>query len=114
MNNGFVFSLEALLSLLLLASILLVPQIQYENRLSELLIFQKENDLLKIWGAQQKFSLDEMRMDFELAFPEKNGEIRIGLESELVGGKGKKAVCSEALFFTEEMSFTNISICVFD
>lgn len=62
-------STEALFSLFLLCSILLLPVSFSSPSYSEVLLVQKENDLLGVWLMQRSFSKQEILSDLELVFP---------------------------------------------
>ncbi|MDD5162982.1 MAG: hypothetical protein PHD95_02125 [Candidatus ainarchaeum sp.] len=113
-QKAFVFSLEAALSLILLSGFLLMQMPQEKKDLHELLVFQKENDLLKIWAKQQKFAPEEMQKDFEFAFPKAGGEIFLDGKILQIGNKTQKAIASEIYFFSSEGGETRISIKVFE
>ena len=113
-NRAFVFSLEAALSLVLLAGILVMQAPAEKKDLRELLVFQKENDLLKLWAKQQKFSLEEMRKDFVFAFPNSSGEITVNEKALLIGKKTGTAISSEITFFGSEMEKISVSVSVFE
>lgn len=113
MKKAFVFSLEATLSLVFLAGILLVQIPPVEKDLHGLAVFQKENDLLKIWAKQQKFSLEQMKKDFEFAFPNVSYELAVNEEKIFSGEKTKKAIASEMIFFDSELNKITVSVSVF-
>ncbi|HLD58024.1 MAG TPA: hypothetical protein VI977_00065 [archaeon] len=117
-KQGFVFSLEASLSLIFLVGILLVQIPAQEKDLHELAVFQKENDLLKIWAKQRNFSLEEMKKDFEFAFPDVSGEISVNMQRISAGNprskKSVKAIASETVFFGADLESTIISVSVFE
>jgi hypothetical protein len=113
-NRAFVFSLEAVLSLILISGLLVLQMPKEKKDLHELLIFEKENDLLKIWAKQQKFSLEEMEKDFEFAFPGANGELLLNGKNLVIGKQAQKAIASEISFFGLDASKTSISIRVFE
>ena len=85
----------------------------------ELYLFQKENDLIKIWGIEGEFNIDEMVSDFEFVFPEKGGAIEIGGNKIAIGpdtGNGavsSEAVSSTAYFYNYSMERIKITVTVF-
>lgn len=112
MNKAFVFSAEAIVALLLIASIAAIPPQKHETNLIELLLLQKENDLLKVW-AKEKTSIDEMKSDFEFVFYGKSGKAAIN-ETEAFFGKQncKKEISSNATYFSlNEKTVLGISVC---
>jgi len=113
MNKAFVFSLEAIFCLLLLITLLLITVPEEKKELRTLLVFQKENDLLKIWAKQETLSLKDMKKDFEFAFPQKNGKIMLGNESIAIGKKGSESISSEIAVIGNKLEATKISVSVF-
>jgi hypothetical protein len=69
LNKGFVFSLEATISVMLLGVALLVLFQPRTASFVELTVFQQENDLLKVWSADFP-SEAEMISDARLLFGE--------------------------------------------
>lgn len=57
--KGFVFSIEATISLLLFSIIILAVPIRENVSLKELLITQQENDLLKVWGNSSELLIEK-------------------------------------------------------
>ena len=74
-KKGFVFSLEAMISLLLFALILFSLPQKEAFSLKELTITQQENDLLRVWSAKES-SEQEMIFDIQQMFGE-NAELWI-------------------------------------
>lgn len=114
--DGFALSLEAILSLLLLAGIASMASFEHQNNsLNELLLLQKENDLLKVWVKEKTFDLNGMKSDFEFVFPQKSGKIFLnGGEISIGKSIGKKAVSSNAVFFSKNLEKTVLRVIVFD
>lgn len=52
-KKGFVISIEAMISLLVLILVLLSLPQENNTSLKELLITQQENDLLRVWASEQ-------------------------------------------------------------
>jgi len=69
--EGFLFSLEALLALLLFALLLLsFPKALFQKTsLEELYVLQKADDLLKVWSVERNFSKEELLSDIAFVFP---------------------------------------------
>lgn len=112
-NNGFYASMEALLSLLLLAAMLLTVREAKGPSLENLYILQKENDLLKLWAKEGIPAGEEMTGDFELAFPGRGGEIRVNDIIIPIGDSSKEAVSSEILFIDSHLNKTKVVLAVF-
>lgn len=115
MNKGFFLSLEAAVSLLALASIIVaaMPQAEEEESLKEIIILQKENDLLKAWAKKASFEENEMLSDFQLAFPEQSGKIILNGGEIQIGEKKQNAIASRMVFFQKNMEKTEITLIVF-
>src|SRR3989338_9142456 len=79
-RNGFYFSLEAALTLALIALILISPKQKMESDASTILLQQKMHDFLLVSAKQRSFSMQELKSNFEFVFPDKNGKIEIGSE----------------------------------
>ncbi|MDD5148358.1 MAG: hypothetical protein PHH08_02740 [Candidatus ainarchaeum sp.] len=113
-NKGFFFSLEAVLALAMVSGLLLMQVPEEKKDLHELVVFQKENDLLKIWAKQRSFIPEKMKKDFEFAFPETGGEIKVNGKATAIGKKTGRAVSSETGFFGLQLEKTTVSISVFE
>jgi len=110
MNTGFVFSFEAIIALLLLATILLSMNFGETNSLKELLILQQENDLLKVWSANFQ-SETEMINDTKLLFD--NYELFLDNKKISGTGNGKNSVASEAVLVDNYLIERKIKIIVY-
>ena len=110
MKNGFVFSFEALVALLLFATIILTMNFGDSNSLKELMVFEQENDLLKIWSVN--FPTDiEMINDTKLLF--KNFELFLD-ENKISGtGIGKNSIASEGTIIDNYLVERKIRIVVY-
>ena len=113
-GKGYVLSFEAIVSLALLAILVSMPLYENQQSLGNLQIFKKENDLLLIW-AKDIENLNEERavLDFEEAFPGKNGEIFFNGKKLAVGKKGLEAVSSNAVFFDKNLERKELGILVY-
>lgn len=58
-KKGFVFSIEATISLLILVLILLSIPSEKSTSLKELLITQQENDLLRVWATPDELLINQ-------------------------------------------------------
>ena len=112
MNNrrGFIFSLEAALSLLLMALMFLsIPQAKPVS-MKELLIVQQENDLLKVWGASG-FDEASARTDVAALFGT-NAELFVG-NSLPAQGKEKEGIASEAILLNGGLLEVKVWVIVY-
>jgi Tfp pilus assembly protein PilV len=109
LNRGFVFSLEAVISVLLLAIAILTLFQHQTFSFKELVIIQQENDLLKVWSA--KFPAEpEMASDAELLFKKKFKITTNGNYITCEAGEGKNCVSSEATLLDDSLNEKNVSI----
>lgn len=69
------FSLEVILSFILLVALIAFPLHRNEGKADELVLVQKEHDLIKVWVKERCFSKDEMEKDFLQNFPSNAGII---------------------------------------
>ena len=107
-EKGFVFSLEAVVALLLFGMLLLSLAQPKPVSMKELLVLQQENDLLKVWSAHYP-SEGEIIADTRLLF---GSTAEVKVDGRVVAGaqgaaKGK-AVSSEGIIvddFLQEKKF---------
>ena len=115
-DNAFYLTIEAIISFILLASIISFPIDVQKNtyeRLGDLYIIQLENDLLKVWNLSEGINEEEMVKDFKFVFPEKNGLIEINGEEIFIGGKGgKENVATGGIIFADGI-LNEIKVSVF-
>jgi len=112
MNRGFVFSLEAALALVAIASaIIFLPQVENIS-LEELMILQQENDLLKVWSYDPP-SDGEANSDCALMFGEDYSLEIDGRQVKKVSCT-KRAIASEAIIVNDLLMEQNfrIEVCL--
>ena len=111
-NKGFVFSLEATISVLLLGTALLTLFQPHDASFKKLVVLQQENDLLKVWGINFP-SEKEMANDAKQLFAE-NFELLVG-GKKIAAAKSQKKNCvsSEAKIIDEDLSERKILIKVY-
>ena len=107
-KKGFIFSMEAALSLLLIGMMLLSLSTPHPVTMKELLIIQQENDLLKIWSAQG-FSETNALQDVKAAFGS-NAELIVGGHVSTINGRN--VISSEAVLLTDSLSEIRVRILV--
>lgn len=114
--KGFYLSLEAIISLLLLSALIVMqtPEQETNTGLKELVILQKENDLLRVWLIQGSFNEKEMVEDFQFVFPNANGKITVDGKEIVIGKQEKNTVASSTLFFDNIMAMHSIKLSVFN
>lgn len=112
--DGFCFSAEAAVSMLLLGALLALPAPAAQSALPDLLVFQKENDLLKIW-QKHGLPLDESEIagDIRFFFPGKNAAAIIDGREIMLGEKTANAISSETIFFDCSMQRHRIQLTIF-
>ncbi|MBU0636072.1 hypothetical protein KKE06_03530, partial [Candidatus Micrarchaeota archaeon] len=69
MSNGFWLSLDGILAIIIIVSVLLSLPILTEKDFTELVVLQKQHDLLKVWHIQKTVDIAEMQEDIEWLFP---------------------------------------------
>ncbi len=110
--KGFTFTLEALISLMLLVMIISIPIEENKNDLEKIYVLQKENDLIKVWIKTKNFDEKELEKDFKKMFPFQKGEIIInGKKTEIKGKKGENEIKSNGFYYENELK--KISVKVF-
>ncbi len=115
-SNAFALTIEAILALLVVAAIASFPMQAQKTDLLELLVLQKENDLLKIWLAERELGEKELASDFEFAFPQLNGAIEFNgktTEIKKFDYKTKRSISSSALFYLENENLAELRITVY-
>jgi len=116
-NNAFVFSIDAVLALFVLLSfsfVVLGADIP-DSQISDLIIVQKEGDLLKVWCKAESINLNEMVSDFNFAFAGGDGEVSLNGEKIAIGNfSGRNAVSSSAECFYFPGVFYDLTVTVFD
>ncbi len=116
-KRAFIFSLDATLCLVMVAVVIIATFISIANiklNQHELLILQKEHDLLKHW-LKTRASEGEM-IEQANALLTKGGFI-IEINDKKVFNSGdttsNKAISSSALFFDEELNMKKVKLTVF-
>lgn len=114
-NEGYWLSIEAIVSMAMLAALLSMPMQENTSQgFSDLHTLKKENDLLLIWAkSHEKTGIEQMAGDFEDAFPGKAGIVSIDGEQVVIGKKGVEAIASNAAFFDRQMQRHELSLVVF-
>lgn len=118
MNNRAIYlSVEAIISLIILISILALPSESREQNLDDLHVLQKQNDLLKVWTMERDFSAANLESDFLFVFPQQSGlvefenkKIEIGKSGSL--GNYKKSVAS-GYYIDDELRMKEIRLIVY-
>ena len=110
-EKGFVFSLEATLSLLLFALMLFALPPQESFSLKELAATQQANDLLRVWSAKQT-NETEMISDTKILF-ENNAELWINETQLLSAEKKKNSIATEGIILNEKLFEKNIKLIVY-
>jgi len=110
MNKGFVFSFEAIIALLLFATILLSMNFGKDTSLKELMILQQENDLLKVWSVNFP-TKGEMINDTKGLF----NNFELFLDNKKISGtkNGENSIASEATILDNYLTEHKIKIIVY-
>ncbi len=112
MNKGFVFSFEAVLSILIFSLILLSLPQTTQSSFKELIVIQKINDLLKVWSYD--FDISEIESDVGFIF--KNNENVTVIIDEITYLKSKlkgESVSSQGIIVDKNFSERKINIIVY-
>ena len=115
-SKALALTIEAILALLMVASIASFPVQQQKTDLLELLVLQKENDLLRIWLSEGELGEAEMASDFEFGFPQSNGAIEFNgkkIEIKKFAYGSESSVSSEALFYLRNGELAELRITVY-
>ena len=112
--KGMWLSIEAGLSLMILALLVLHSAPKQGQNLEDLYIIQKENDLLRVWAKEWPVSIQEMERDFTESFGGKSGELWIGGENRIIGGPcNRDCISSEMRFFDSRGQSYRVAVMVF-
>lgn len=118
MNNlAFVLTIEAILALLVVAAIAAFPAQTEKTDLFELLLLQKENDLLKIWLEEETLDENTLASDFKFVFPQLNGAIEFEGKKIEIGkqySEAKNSVSSSALFLEKDSRLSELRITAYN
>ena len=111
-QKGFVFSLEATITILVFSLLLLTINFPPNNSMNELLIIQQENDLLKIWSIDYPTN-SEIVFDATELFGE-NGRVFVDGTIILNNTCFGETISSEAVILDDFLIKRNfvISICL--
>ncbi len=111
-NKGFIFSLEAAISVLLLGTALLTLFQPHDASFKKLVVLQQENDLLKVWGMNFPGE-KEMANDAKQLFAE-NFELFVeGKKTASAKSQKKNCVSSEAKITDKDLKEKKILIKVY-
>ena len=112
-EKGFSFTLEALISLMILTAVLSIPAEKNESNLEKIYCLQKENDLIKVWVKTKNFDEIEMKEDFRKMFPFQKGEIIVNEKKNGINGEKGLNELKTAGFYFENGKLKEISVKVF-
>lgn len=116
-SNGFYFTIEAMLSIFLIALLITLLPFNTDNSLKEAVIMQKAFDLLKVWNYKHEFRMQELKKDFEIVFSGFNGIIEVDGMQLTIGEdnekKGLKALSVSGVLGSEGFKLRRVKIVVF-
>jgi hypothetical protein len=113
-EKAVVFSLEAAISLIaLLAIITAAARFTGQESLMEIILLQKEDDLLKAWAKQGILEEEKMVEDFLFVFPEHSGRIIVNKKEIILGEEKGRAISSSITLFSSSLEKTEITLIVF-
>lgn len=110
-SKGFVFSIEAIIALLIFASISLTLFQSNNFSFKEIVVLQQENDLLKVWSVEYP-SISEAVKDCETMFG-KNFDLRINGFEVHKSLLNKESVSSSAIILDDSLSEKKFEIIVY-
>ncbi len=108
-TKGFVFTFEAILTMLLFTLMLFAIPTQTNPNLKEVLILQQSNDLLRVW-SQTYPTEQEMISDAKIVF-QNNSTVKIN-GKELITCQGKNKISTEGILLDDLLVENNITIIV--
>lgn len=108
--KGYVFTLEALLSLLIFALIISTVPVVESNSLKELIVLQQANDLLKVWSMK---NLNEGEMVFDTKEMFGNNFSLYLDEKVLHKGFGNESVATSAKIMSNALIERKVRIVVY-
>jgi hypothetical protein len=111
--KGISPSLEAALSLLVLVAIILSTPSAESPGLQNLLILQKEHDLMRIWARGGLPEIEEMASDFKFAFGNRSGKINVNGRVVSIGPESKEAISAQMDFFDWNLGRKKVVLTVF-
>jgi len=111
MKKGFIFSFEAILSLLLLLLMICFLPAQPNLSLKELACIQQANDLLRIWSLEET-SESEMISDTKLVF-ENNAQVMMDEKIIYDNPKKNNSISTQGEILDEGLSARMVKITVF-
>ena len=114
MHRGFHLSTEALITLVFAVMLFSLPAQKCSPSMNELLIMQKESDLLKLWAKDYCPNSESIKKDFRLAFPGNRGVVNMCGKKLVFRGRGKKALSAEIFFFDSKLEKRLWRITVFN
>lgn len=113
-EKAYYLSLEALISLSLLALLLSMPLQETSLSLNSLHVFKKESELLLFWVREwEELGEKDFVAGFEFAFPGKSGEIFLDGKKLSVGKKGLEGIANSVVFFDRKLQRHELTIVVF-
>lgn len=109
-ENGFVISIEAVLSLVIFSLIILSINFPKDISLIELAIIQQENDLIRVWSAKET-NEQEMIIDAKKVLGE-NVSLSVNSKEILLGKKTNNCYSSNAeLIYQSGKKEINLTTC---
>jgi len=116
-HRGFYFSLEILITLILILMIFLMPMQNFDSEIEDVFVVQKMHDLLLIWSKQRDFSENTLKSDFEFVFPSKSGIIETEgkkIEINKFGITNRNKIVEKINYIGENFEYKKIILTVFN
>ena len=114
-RKAFFLSIEAGISLLVLALVIIAPFGQQQPDLDELHLLQKEHDLLLLW-ARERAGAEQVQKDFSFVFPSLSGEAQLNGEKIKLGTYEKnfsRKSAAAILFLSDFLELEELRLTVF-
>ncbi|VVB76521.1 Uncharacterised protein [uncultured archaeon] len=110
-KNGFIFTMEAALSLLMLA--LMIAALPQPNSFSlkELVVTQQANDLLRVWSAKSTTEVEMIADTNKLL--NGNAELWVNENKLLNGLMRKNSIATEGILLDEWLAEKKVKIVVY-
>ena len=112
-ENGFHFTFESGITLLLAITLVTSLHLPEPQDIGPLLVKQKQHDLLAVWILSRDFDKEHMERDFRLVFPQSGGFIEINGEKVFIGRQSDGISIENAVYVDEDLQLRTISVGVY-
>ncbi len=116
-RRGIHLSIEAMLSMVLLAALVAAPSSIQEQDFSSLQVLQKQNDLLGVWIKERDFSKETFSADFRVVFPTGCGSIEADNTKHALGSNcgnaWKRKSVADAFYARDDLTLGSMRLTVY-